>query len=310
MKTKSLPVPPQSARRPGLVLKTILAPVDFSPRSRRAAQYAAALAQKFEADLELVFALEPLPADSMLEQPRRTHGNTELARRAETMLRELAQTEIPSGVRVTTHVLRGKAAAEIIATAQQRQSDLIVLSTHGYSGVQRLLLGSTAEQVIRHAPCAVLTLRDRPQSPASTRIRRILAPVDFSPPSREALRYAVEFAGAFDADLTVFHAVLSLPPPRRLAAFARGLEVEALKQAREDLAALVKAEVRGAIPVSTKIAAGIPRDAIVRVAGRLKADLIIVATHGRTGLERWMMGSTAERVVRHAPCPVLVMRRD
>ncbi|MBE0545549.1 MAG: universal stress protein [Verrucomicrobia bacterium] len=308
MKAKSQPTPARTTSRPVLEVKTILVPVDFSPRSRGATQYAAALAQKFDAALELLFALEPLPADSMLERPQRTHGNKELARRAETMLRELAQTEVPSGIRVTTRVLRGKAAAEIIAAAQKQRSDLIVLSTHGYSGVQRLLLGSTAEQVIRHAPCAVLTLRDRAADP--TRIRRILAPVDFSPPSLEALRYAVEFAGAFDADLTVFHAVLSLPPPRRLAAFARGLEVEALKQAREDLTALVKAEVRGAVPVSTKIAAGIPRDAIVQVAGRLKADLIIVATHGRTGLERWMMGSTAERVVRHAPCPVLVMRRS
>lgn len=307
MKAKPKTPPARSTSQPALELKTILVPVDFSPRSRRATQYAAALAQKFDAALELLFALEPLPADSMLERPQRTRGNTELARRAKTMLRGLAQTEVPSGVGVTTRVQHGKAATEIIATAQQRQSDLIVLSTHGYSGVQRLLLGSTAEQVVRHAPCAVLTLRERAAAP--TRIRRILSPVDFSPPSREALRYAVEFAGAFDADLTVFHAVLSLPPPRRLAAFARGLEVEALKQAREDLAALVKAEVGGAIPVATKIATGVPRDAIVRLAGRMKADLIIMATHGKKGLERWVMGSTAELVVRHAPCPVLVVRR-
>lgn len=307
MKAKTRPTPARTTSRPALELKTILVPVDFSPRSRRATQYAAALAQEFDAALELLFALESLPSDAMLERPQRTRGGTELARKAETMLRELAQTEVSSGVRVTTRVRRGKAAPEIIATAHEQRSDLIVLSTHSYSGVQRLLLGSTAEQVVRHAPCSVLTLRE--QAAAPTRIRRILAPVDFSPPSREALRYAVEFAGAFDADLTVFHAVLSLPPPRRLAAFARGLEVEALKQAREDLAALVQAEVRGAIPVSTKIAAGVPRDAIVRVAGRLKADLIIVATHGKKGLERWVMGSTAELVVRHAPCPVLVVRR-
>ncbi|MCW5553902.1 MAG: universal stress protein [Verrucomicrobiae bacterium] len=306
MKAKTRPTSTRTTSPPALEFNAILVPVDFSPRSRRATQYAAALAQQFDAALELLFVLEPLPTDSMLERPQRTRGDTELARRAETMLRELAQTEVPSGVRATTRVRRGKAAPEIIATAQQGQSDLIVLSSHGYSGVQRLLLGSTAEQVVRHAPCSVLTLREHAAAP--TRIRRILAPVDFSPASRAALRYAVEFAGLFDADLTVFHAVLSLPPPRRLSAFARGLEVEALKQAREDLATLVKTKVCGAIPVATKIAAGVPRDAIVRVAGRLKTDLIIMATQGKKGLERWVMGSTAELVVRHAPCPVLVLR--
>lgn len=148
-----------------------------------------------------------------------------------------------------------------------------------------------------------------PPAKAVLRLPRFLVPIDFSEPSRRALNYAVAFARKFGAHLTVFHSSLSVPPPRRLTPFARELELGALKQAWHDLAALVKKTVPASLSVSTQVVAGIPREEILQAAIRSKSDLIIMATHGRRGLERWFMGSTAEHTLRHAPCPVFVVRR-
>ena len=141
------------------------------------------------------------------------------------------------------------------------------------------------------------------------RLQRILVPVDFSEPSRRALNYAVDFAQIFGSHLTVFHTSLSIPPPRRLAAFARELELGSLKQAQRDLAKLVKEVVSDCTSVNTEVVAGIPRNEILRAAERTKADLIVMATQGRRGLERCFLGSTTEHTVRYAPCPVLVVRQ-
>ena len=201
-----------------------------------------------------------------------------------------------------------EAGARIVATARERHTDLIVISTHGYTGVERALMGSTAEEVIRQAPCAVLTLRPRTAPKSGLRIARILAPVDFSAPSREALAYAVAFARPLGAAVTAFHSLQPLAPPRRLAKAASRLEARAFAQARKNLTAWAERSAGGQTPPATEVGAGRARDEIIRVAGRLESDLVILATRGRSGLKRLLLGSVAENVVRHAPCPVLVVR--
>lgn len=140
-------------------------------------------------------------------------------------------------------------------------------------------------------------------------IKRILVPIDFSDPSSKALRYAVGFAEQFGAVLSLVH-VLELDPyvNRLLNQLPGSLERDMAKHAEEKLAALAQSEIHELIPVRHHVRIGKPYQEIVALAKSSKFDLIIMPTQGLTGLKHAVIGSTAERVVRYAPCPVLVVR--
>jgi nucleotide-binding universal stress UspA family protein len=317
MKTNQTKCPPARERASALRLRKLVVPLDFSPQSPLALKYAGALAQKAGAVVELLFVVEPAAFYSGVEDSPLAVDNPRLTKAARKQLQEHAARLTASGVETRVAIRVGKAFAEICAHAKELKADLIVISTHGYSGMERVLMGSTAEQVVRRAPCAVLALRLDARAGGVRRephadvphLRRVLAPVDFSEPSRRALNYAVDFARKFGSHLTVFHVSFSIPPPRRLAAFARGLEVGLFKEAQRDIAKLVKEVVPDSMSVNIEVVAGSPRNGILQAAERTNADLIVIATQGRRGLERWFMGSTAEHTVRYAPCPVLVVRQ-
>lgn len=141
------------------------------------------------------------------------------------------------------------------------------------------------------------------------RLRHILAPVDFSECSRKAMHYAASFAKQFNAEVTLLHVVVLVPPPPQMLVYepetltAKYHEhaAKALAEWRKEIVSqgTVKATVRGGVAAHQEI---------VTAAQECNTDLIVIGNHGRTGLARLFTGSTAERVVRHAPCPVLVVR--
>ena len=146
-----------------------------------------------------------------------------------------------------------------------------------------------------------------------TDLKRILVPVDFSPHSMRAVRFARDWAARFKAAVCLLHVV---EPVNTVAPFgAAEMTMPApppdlRKRAGTELEQLAKKEFPRSKNVSTLIREGVPYDSIVAAARKLKSDLIIISTHGRTGLMRVLMGSTAERIVRHAPCPVLTVRSE
>jgi nucleotide-binding universal stress UspA family protein len=150
---------------------------------------------------------------------------------------------------------------------------------------------------------------DRPMN-RTLRLRKILAPIDFSPASKNALNYAIRFAEEFAGELTLLHVL----EPDSTTGFAAVPEAMAFVEsdivaAGKNLRALIASLSNGKIKQPHwKVRAGIPSHEIVEVAKEMDADLIIVATHGYTGWKHFCIGSTAERVVRAAPCPVLVVR--
>jgi nucleotide-binding universal stress UspA family protein len=150
----------QAARVP-FRLKRILVPIDFSPCARQALQHAVAFAQQFDAKIVLVNVVEPmiLPENLMLAVPELPEVGTNLVAAAQQRLDGLAQTELPAAHRLPCLVRVGRPYNEIVGVASEEDIDLIVLSTHGYTGLKHVLLGSTAERVVRHAPCPVLTIR-------------------------------------------------------------------------------------------------------------------------------------------------------
>lgn len=137
------------------------------------------------------------------------------------------------------------------------------------------------------------------------RLKKILVPVDFSDCSKKALQYAIPFARQFGADLKLLHVVEPYPAVPEMSPYdfdniADGkAQLEALRQALGD-----------AVPASTSLRAGMPHMEIAEAAREFGIDLIILSTHGRKGLSRMVLGSTAEKVVRRAPCPVLIVRES
>jgi nucleotide-binding universal stress UspA family protein len=143
-------------------IKKVLVPIDFSDYSKSALKYAVNFAKSFGAEMYLVYVVEPViyPPDFSMGQIAMPSINTEWDDRARDELAKLAKTEISPDVKVKTIIKTGKPFVEIIETAEEEAVDIIIISTHGHTGVEHILFGSTAEKVVRKAPCPVLTLRE------------------------------------------------------------------------------------------------------------------------------------------------------
>ncbi len=144
------------------MIKKILVPIDFSNYSKKALHYTVSFAQQFNSEIDLVYVIEPIiyPADLSMGQLVIPQTNLDFQEKAEEELKELAQSEIGDLLNYNIFVRTGKPFMEIIEAAKEIDADLIIIATHGHTGVEHLLFGSTSEKVVRKAPCPVLTLRE------------------------------------------------------------------------------------------------------------------------------------------------------
>ncbi|MBZ0177957.1 MAG: universal stress protein [Melioribacteraceae bacterium] len=143
-------------------INKILVPIDFSDYSKSALKYAVGFAEKFNAELYLVYVVEPqvYPADFTMGQVAVPPMEADMTKIAENELNALAKQEIGGKVKTNSLIKVGQPFMEINETAAENDIDLIIIATHGHTGVEHLLFGSTAEKVVRKAPCPVLTLRE------------------------------------------------------------------------------------------------------------------------------------------------------
>jgi nucleotide-binding universal stress UspA family protein len=184
------------------------------------------------------------------------------------------------------------------------------MGTHGLSGLDRALLGSVTEKVLRQALCPVLTVPPVLAAPTKIPYKRLLCPVDFSASSLSALRYAFALAEEADASLTILHV---FDWPRDSDPLVDGINTKEFRRiieedARERLDALVTDDVRQWCLPSTAVAYGKPRDAILELATKEEMDLIVMGVRGRNTVDLTVFGSTTHHVVRRAACPVLTLR--
>ncbi|MBS3945906.1 MAG: universal stress protein [Melioribacter sp.] len=144
------------------LIKNILVPIDFSDYSKNALRYAVQFAKNFQAKMYLIYVVEPMiyPADFSMGQVAIPSMDADLQNRAEEELKNLANNFVDSSLELETLIKTGKPFVEINETAKEIDADLIIMATHGHTGVEHLLFGSTAEKVVRKAPCPVLTLRE------------------------------------------------------------------------------------------------------------------------------------------------------
>ncbi len=218
------------------------------------------------------------------------------------------KTGAPKVVRAHRRAL--SAAPAIVTYGAEEGIDLIVMGTHGRRGLRHFLLGSVAEEVVRTAAGSVLTLR-RPEGESEKTIDRILVPVDFSSDSDEALEVAREVAATYGAShIDVVH-VVALPaaPLGPGLPTAAPIHLDIARQARESLSELSAEASEGKPSISIRVLEGPAAWRIVETAEEVGADLIVLGSHGLSGLRRFLIGSVSERVVRWAHCPVWVLRR-
>ena len=296
-------------------IREVLATTDFSEESQSGVRYAVAFAQKLGATVALLHVIELPSRLAGMEAVPLACDDSEWAALAGAQLKKLAERESKKDFRLTTRLRAGKAFHEICAAAAESSADLIVIATHGYTGAQRVLLGSTAECVVRHAPCPVLTVRQpnatgRVRQTPQLKLRKILVPIDFSNLSKAALPWATFLAKQFRAEIVLLHAVEKFPIDDLLGReLLNHTMVPLMKQSEADLERIATGLSQSTgVNVAAAVREGRPYEEICAAAKALAADLIVLTTHGYTGLKHIWLGSTAERVVRHALCPVLVVR--
>jgi nucleotide-binding universal stress UspA family protein len=298
-----------------LRLKNILVPTDFTESSIKALDYGMALAQQFDAVLWLVHIVEPSPAFSGLEGVPITVAEPEEEVNYEGLMAEFAAKHIPPGVAVTSLVRHGSAVAEISDLARTRNIDLVVISTHARKGLDRALFGGMAERILHHAPCPILVVRQDeheflrsgpdPEGPMTIQLNRILAPVDFSECSKKAVQYAQAFARTFDAEILCVHV---LPHEKPMIIFeTEGYRKRAELESRKKMEAQL-AMMDPAIRLESEIVSGPAHGEIVALAGKREVDMIILGEHCHSETKRHILGTTTDHVIRHAHCPVLVVR--
>jgi nucleotide-binding universal stress UspA family protein len=299
-----------------LRIERILYPTDFSRCASYALPYAVELAERLEAELQLLHATvlhEGDPANAAHQLPNIDEVYRALEAQAEAQLRSMAR-EIGGRVPRLTHAQTRSvsAAAAILDFAAENTIDLIVMGTHGRRGLKRLLLGSVAEEVVRLAPCPVLTVPERGDRLKPETIARVVVPVDFSEHSALALAHGKAFAALYDAEIHLLHVIYEVAYPDFyppvLPSYDPAAGNRLRKESEERMAALL-ADVPGPPVIAHRhVRVGRPAPTIAEFAHERGAGLIVVASHGLTGLRHVLLGSVTEQLIRRATCPVFTAK--
>jgi nucleotide-binding universal stress UspA family protein len=284
-----------------VTIEKILCPVDFFPASERAVSYATGLAQIYNAKIHLLHVVVPVPAVAY-EFPFDTSDIVKEMQAAATREMNKVITRVKArGVDVESSIRVGAVYDAIKHAVARTKPDLIAMGTHGRSGIERWFLGSETEWLMRHSPVPVLTIsaKERLRSPA---FRRILVTTDFSEGTRDALEYAFSIAQENESKITFMHVV-------------NDLAVDVSRKYRESLIGGVRSQLEKMVPaeawdwcgIDTRVEVGHPYRVIERTLEKEKPDLLVMNIHGKGMLDRALLGSTAERIVRSARCPVMLI---
>jgi len=282
------PAPPRPEPGP---LRRILCSIDFSEASVAAVAEAVALARACRGEITVLFVI-PYAAPSRGDRPQVPAGVSSAVTEDVEALLEPARA---AGIPVRVCLKAGRPAHEIIETVRRTAPDVIVMGTHGRGGLKRRVLGSVTTEVLRHATCPVLTVgwrRPDPALPAPVRSDAVVCAVGLSPSSPRTLAHACEVARATGAGLTLLHV----------------LEDRAtdMREACRRLHALAAAHGRPEDRIEEVVVPGVPARQILRMAAARRAALVVVG--GESLSDRGLSGSTADQVIRRAPCAVLTAR--
>lgn len=292
-------------------IEKILFPTDFSEAAHRALPHALNLAEKYGAELAVMHA-RTLYAD---DPSRPEYGYLEQGRFPDYLKHALGKECRTAGPnsKVRTVIMRDlNPPTAILDFIREHSIDLIVMGTHGRSALGHFFLGSVAEEVVRHSPSPVLTVAQKREAYSSNpNYKKILVAYDFSEHSRHAAREARALALQFGASIDVLYVLAQEIPPAYVGTW-RKLILRDLpnitNEARESLRRLLGEDGLQDVEFHVEVGENKAHTEISKYALANKVDLIVMGSHGRSGLDRMLLGSTTERVIRIAPCPVLTFK--
>ena len=280
-------------------IQKIMVPVDFSEASKRAVSYGLSLALEFDARLILAHIAA---------------YDTAAYEKAKVDLLELIPLVCRERLTYEIVVKSAEVRSELLGIVDDQKIDLVVMGTHGRSYFEHLMLGSVTERMLRKLHVPVLTVSHLdPQKeihkPGTVPLKRILYATDLADGSEQGLEFAIRLARGLDAVLTVAHVIPSSDAAFRgietAAAFMPHYANEVRAQAEERLSRNIALVSDGSVPISTTLTEGVPYETINALAAKDKADLIVINLQNKGRLERAVLGTTAERVIRTATVPVL-----
>jgi len=301
-----------------IAINRILCAVDLSDHSRRALEYAVAIAAYYDARVTAlhVFSAAPLVTSVPFGiDAMQVLSVQDVNREAVDAATQRFVADVHATPLVDVRVIDGlKVADEVLVQARLLDADVIVLGSHGRSGFEQLLLGSTADRILRKSERPVLVVpahAGEDRRPLVMPFKRILCPVDFAESSIRAFEYALQLAQEADAQLTLLHAI-ELPPELH-EVLPMGTDVAGMRWAAEGarrarLETLVPQSARAYCTIHTRVVEGKVYSQILESAAEIGADLIVMGVQGRGAVDVAVFGSNTQAVVRRALCPVLTVR--
>lgn len=282
------------------VVTRILAPTDLSDSSVPALHYARALADRFLAKLTVMYSDPIVYPFDVVGPAAGVYVNATPEHQAQ-MRCEVAQQAdaVMAGRPYDVEVSIGQPVPVILAAAKERNADLIVMGTHLRHGWRRALLGSVSDGVIHSSACPVLTVAHQDSAAGATQyaITNIMCPVNFTEVARESLHIAARLAEAFSARLTIVHVI----------------EADEMTDAKADeqkVRQWVSPQIQDVCSYRELVVRGGPAERVLDCAEDLGADLLVIGAQHKLFRDTTVIGATTERMIRFAPCPVLVVPRE
>ena len=284
-----------------ITINKILLATDFSHEAQNALQCAVSLARRYGSTILLTHVL-PTGGSDVVVEAWPDLANV-MRHNAEQSMSKLENTE---NLRFLPHevIMRPGDTWDVISQVlSDKNVDLIVMGTQGHGGIKKLFLGSTAEKVVRHAACPVLTVGPHVRLVSPNRFGHVLYASDFSSGSTRALTYALSLAEDGRAALTLLHVIGTNPA-------SESELLEWKQQDRARLSQMVPSDVDLAYKLEIEVETGIPEVEIVRLADTRKADLIVMGCHSGGSVSTHLPWTALHQVLQHAHCPVLTVRGE
>ena len=299
------------------LIHRILVATDFSPSSERSFHMALKWAASCDAVLEIVHVFNRLPEveiDSAVAnlyiQEHEKYSQAKLEAFVSQAKKTLSE--------VHAHFLDGLPSEQIIKLAQTTQADLVITGTHGWTGIDRVMMGSVAERVICQAPCPVLSIRDVQSGSTDlnedlktevlSTLRRILLPIDFSDCSLDAYEYVANLEKPQDISITLLHVIEPLSYSLDFTISHPTEDRKYREKIKARLTELTHTFTKQGFTANYLIESKLTSEAIMAAAAKVRASLIVMGTHGRQGLRRLVMGNVATAVLRQSLIPVLTVK--
>jgi len=293
------------------IFKKIVIPVDGSLLAEEIFAHLQRLSLPTQTELHLVGVLEAWRYAIGTPEIAMADIVTYLRNDMKSYLAKQSQALQEQGYHVSIHCREGDAALTIVDVANAVGAQLIAMTTHGRSGVRRWTLGSVAERVIHATTLPVLLVRA--ETVATDAIKHLLVPLDGSSLAEEALSHAIDLAQATGASLLLLHVIQAIDPTNQRLLFHTKAEAESTLQqwilgGETYLEGVGQRLLQQGVRYETRVRVGDPDRVICATTVDASIDLVVMSTHGRSGVQRWVYGSVANKVLRGIGCPLLLIR--